>query len=145
MNFDNLSLENSIGVSSVPIPCARTGSASFRRCNARGKRKDGYPRSKAATCPSRSVCAHGATTPTWRVFLGRCSDAAKSPASLPVSTRLRQRGGALGGPPNKVLQQSIAAGRPLRGLPLAPAAERRYVMRMQPSCARQVRTQYLCG
>jgi hypothetical protein len=30
-------------------------------------------------------------------------------------------------------------------LPLAPAAERRYVMRMQPSCARQVRTQCLCG
>ena len=31
--------------------------------------------------------------------------------------------------PNRVLQQTVAGGRPLRGLPLAPAAERRYVGR----------------
>lgn len=30
-------------------------------------------------------------------------------------------------PPNRPLQPTIAVGRPLRGLPLAPAAERRYV------------------
>ena len=45
---------------------------------------------------------------------------------MQVSSQLRRCA-----PPNKVLQQSIAAGRQLRWLPLAPAAERRYVGRTQ--------------
>ncbi len=43
---------------------------------------------------------------------------------------------------NMALQQT---GLSVASLPLAPAAERRYVMRMQPSGARRVQTLFLYG